>query len=32
MVGSASWKQVNAEATLGGRPVALRFADNARGG
>ena len=31
MVGSASGKQVDAEATLGGRPVALRFADDARG-
>ena len=31
MVGSASGKQIDAEATLGGRPVALRFADDARG-
>jgi hypothetical protein len=31
MVGSASGKQVDAEATPGGRPVALRFADDARG-
>jgi hypothetical protein len=31
MVGPASGKQVDAEATLGGRPVALRFADDARG-
>jgi hypothetical protein len=30
MVGSASGKQVDAEATPGGRPVALRFADDAR--
>src|SRR5258708_7920193 len=28
MVGSASGEQVDAEATLGGRPVALRFADD----
>ena len=31
-VGSTSGKQVDAEATLGGRPVAFRFADDARGG
>jgi hypothetical protein len=31
MVGSASGKQVDAETTLGGRPAALRFADDARG-
>ena len=31
VVGSASGKQVDAEATPGGRPVALRFADDARG-
>ena len=31
MVGSASGKQVDAEATLGGPPVAFRFADDARG-
>jgi hypothetical protein len=30
MAGSASGQQVNAEATPGGRPVALRFADDAR--
>jgi integrase len=29
VVGSASGKQVDTEATLGGRPVALRFADDA---
>ena len=32
MVGSASGKQVDVETTPGGRPVALRFADDARGG
>jgi hypothetical protein len=31
MVGSASGKQIDAEAAPGGRPVALRFADDARG-
>jgi hypothetical protein len=31
MAESASGKQVDSEATLGGRPVALRFADDARG-
>ena len=31
MAGSASWKQVDAEATPGGRPAALRFALDARG-
>jgi hypothetical protein len=31
VVGSASGKQLDAEATLGGRPGALRFPDDARG-